>query len=392
MLARTVRDRRGIALPMALFTLLLLTSLSIALVTLAQTEPTIATNHLHGAQAHAVAESGLERALWALTHATSAGGIGGVGTAPNIDITDTPAAPYDGSVPLALGTGRFRVTVSGTGQNLRTVVSLGWSTVNGRPTSTRPLRIVATLVRLRNLARELPCALCVNAPLSVSGSRIDARGSDGSDCGAKVGVYGTSGVVIAACTDVFGAGAPASDATTRERGRDWVDSQPRFPASLTDDDLDTLKALATLRGTYVRPPSSARFDPVGVRDGLVFVDTPDGTNTLTDVNRADVAIAPGFSARVPFKGWVVVNGNVTLVPGAGAIEGLVYARNAVSAAFPGNPGVTGAIVAAHALDARPVSLVGVSVAFDCAAARGAGQVPIGWFVKPGSYCDASAGC
>jgi Tfp pilus assembly protein PilX len=59
-------DARGVALPMALVTLALLTSLMLALASLAQLEPIIALNHVQGSQARSLAESGLEYALWAL--------------------------------------------------------------------------------------------------------------------------------------------------------------------------------------------------------------------------------------------------------------------------------------------------------------------------------------
>jgi Tfp pilus assembly protein PilX len=62
-------DERGVALPMALLVLLLLTSLMIAYAMLAQTEPTIAHNQMRTAQARAQAEAGVERAVWALSTA-----------------------------------------------------------------------------------------------------------------------------------------------------------------------------------------------------------------------------------------------------------------------------------------------------------------------------------
>ncbi len=373
----TVREARGIALPMALFTLLLLTALAMAFVTLARTEPTIGNNHLHATQAHAIAESGIERALWGLTHATEEGGIGGTGAEPNIVVTDTPRAPYDGSVLLALGTGSFRVTVSGEDPNLRTVDSRGWSTLNGRATTVAPLRIVATLVRLRNLAREAPCVLCVNAPVSITDSRIDASGSDLSDCGAKVAAASGSRVDAGPRSELIGG---------------VIEDQRPFPLTFSSSDLDTLKSLAATRGTYVKPTSSDAFDLVDVPDGLVFVDTPDGSNDLSAANRARVNVGPRLATTSPFKGWLVVNGDITLVPGAGGIEGLLYAVNTLAADHAGNLEIHGVVIAAHALGGDPVGLTGLAVTFDCAAARGGGQLPRGWFIKPGSYCDVSTGC
>src|SRR5262245_44216483 len=121
-------DQRGIALPMAMLTLLALTTLSLAFVALAQTEPTIAANHLRASQAHAMAESAIERAVWALTHALEPGGIGGTGTPPNVAPATAASSPYDGSTFLAFGrTGGARVSVTGAGPAIRTVRAFGWS-------------------------------------------------------------------------------------------------------------------------------------------------------------------------------------------------------------------------------------------------------------------------
>jgi type II secretory pathway component PulK len=60
-----LRDQQGIALPMALLTLLILSTLVIAFAMLATSEPLIATNQKRVAQARAIAESGLERAMGA---------------------------------------------------------------------------------------------------------------------------------------------------------------------------------------------------------------------------------------------------------------------------------------------------------------------------------------
>src|SRR3989441_184401 len=62
-----LKDERGIALPMAMIVMAILTSLMIAFAVLATSESQIAGNQMASAQARALAESGGERALWALT-------------------------------------------------------------------------------------------------------------------------------------------------------------------------------------------------------------------------------------------------------------------------------------------------------------------------------------
>ena len=93
--SRLARDERGIALPMALLALLILATLVISFVLLATSEPLIATNQKLVAQARALAESGIERAIWALNNPTDPNGV------PNPLVGPAPA-PYDGSAPIAL--------------------------------------------------------------------------------------------------------------------------------------------------------------------------------------------------------------------------------------------------------------------------------------------------
>ena len=113
-LSRILTDQRGIALPMALMIILILSALMAAFSVLGASEPTLAANQQRVAQARAIAESGLERAIWALNKPGDASGIPGddQGNA----IGPTPA-PYDGSVfiPVSVaGTqlGGFKVWVT----------------------------------------------------------------------------------------------------------------------------------------------------------------------------------------------------------------------------------------------------------------------------------------
>ena len=203
---------------MALFTLLALTTLSLAFVALAQTEPAIAVNHLRASQAHAMAESGIERAVWALTNALEPGAIGGSGVPPNVVPATSAPPPYDGSTFLPVGrTGGVRITVTGTAPSIRTVRALGWSGPEAARRTSGGSQIVATLARLRNLAFEAPCALCVNASLAIASSVIDARGSEASNCGGKVAAWSTSDVTFdGTSTSLYGAAAPAGTPSPEE--------------------------------------------------------------------------------------------------------------------------------------------------------------------------------
>src|SRR6266849_1472290 len=125
-----LRDQRGIALPMSLLALLILSTLVISFALLATSEPLIATNQKMVAQARAVAESGLEQAIWALNNPTDPNGL------PS-PLPGTVPSPYDGSTDIAIsnssGTqiGVARVTVTpGTNLNERNVTTVGWVPTN----------------------------------------------------------------------------------------------------------------------------------------------------------------------------------------------------------------------------------------------------------------------
>src|SRR5687768_15160502 len=114
-LMRRLTDERGVALPMAMMTLLLLTTLMLAFAVLSQTEPVIAANQLRVAQARSHAESGFERAVCALAEGNASRGganalanpLPGTGA-----VAITAPAPYAGAQFLTTDIGGFLVTVS----------------------------------------------------------------------------------------------------------------------------------------------------------------------------------------------------------------------------------------------------------------------------------------
>jgi len=91
---RTIlRCQRGIALPMALMALLILSALIIAFSMLAASEPLLANNQLQIARARAVAESGLERAIWALNNPADPDGIPNPLVTPRRPTAAPPRSP-----------------------------------------------------------------------------------------------------------------------------------------------------------------------------------------------------------------------------------------------------------------------------------------------------------
>ena len=67
----------GIVLPMTLIIMCLITALTVAFLAFTSTEPAIASNQMMNAQARAIAESGVERAIWALTKGDAVPGAAG---------------------------------------------------------------------------------------------------------------------------------------------------------------------------------------------------------------------------------------------------------------------------------------------------------------------------
>src|SRR5512145_1869139 len=91
-------NERGVALPMAMMTLVLLTTLMLAFAAMSQTEPLIAGNQHRVSQARAQAESGLEHAAWALsTGNVLPGNAVPAGAIANPMPSSPAAAPFDGA-------------------------------------------------------------------------------------------------------------------------------------------------------------------------------------------------------------------------------------------------------------------------------------------------------
>jgi Tfp pilus assembly protein PilX len=130
---------KGVALPVALIVMAVLVSLIVAFLVLASTEPQIASNQKVGAQARALAETGIERALWALTKGDTTPGFSGALNPAN---TNPSAAPYNGGTFVQVSNlGQFSVTVAdGAGANEKVVTAVGWVPSNTNPMQSRRSR------------------------------------------------------------------------------------------------------------------------------------------------------------------------------------------------------------------------------------------------------------
>lgn len=395
------RNERGVALPMALMSLTLLSTLLLALASLSRTEPLIAANHLRSSQARALAESGVEYALWALSNPDHPVGL------PN-PLPIPAAAPFDGETFVALGmTGGFTVSVAsddaGDSQR-RTVRAVGWMPTNSL-TDTRPRArrtVTVDVVAVPPLAARAPCALCVRGALTLAGNvAIDGTNRDQA-CGddTKYGTFtGDTTTIAGPVVQSGGAGAGA-----QLQAASAFDAVTLSPAA-----LDALKTMAWRNGTYYGPgyPRGGTVSDQGATwsgrivfdasnplpDGVVFIDTTDGDNIGTDpaglATLAGARLEAGAFAASDgvFRGWIVVNGSVEVAAGL-HVRGLVYAVDALTyqATSPGR--IEGLAVSLNVREASRLEAVGggaLAVQFDCGHAAAPGLIPRGFRPIPGTY-------
>jgi hypothetical protein len=376
-------DARGVALPLSLLGLLVLTAVVIGVAAVAATEPTIAANHLRVAEARTAAEAGIEHAAWALGHPESPAGL------PD-PLPGAVPAPYDGSrlVPLAIA-GRavagFRVTVQpGGGPAERAVSATGFAPDDTAPGRARQ-RIQATLHRLRY--PDPPAAVTAAGALEVGGAAaIDARGD--VSCGARAGAWSGGSAAVAEPARVWGAdgNAAANEPTDLVSGAPAGELQRYAPSAA---ELAAMRAYARAHGTYYRGRvlfGGARPMP----DGLVFVDTVSGDPVGPATPDADLAAVdltgpatadPGGVAR----GWLIVAGTLR-VAGGFRMRGFVYAQRGLDIAGDGTARLVGAALSGGAVRLLAPAADPALVQYDCAEARtGGGAIPAAWTIKPGSY-------
>ena len=384
-----MRDQRGAVLPLTMMILVVLSAVLIALSGLTGQEPLIASNHVMVVQAQALAEAGLERALWALSTPESADGIPWSAKAP---------APYDGSAFLGVATesgallGGYRLTVTGEGDRQREVTVVGLVPGDVGPLGRARQDISATLIRLRFPAP--PAGLSVRGGLTIGdGVTIDAR-ADGS-CGDRAGTWSSGVTTAAAGAQIHGR---SGDTAIPNEPTDIRQDQP---VGVFDDlafsaaELLALKAVARVRGTYYQ--GAVTFDAARrIPDGVIFVDTGSGQPITDATPGGDLAtVTIGDGAAGPggvFRGWIIVNGSLSIA-GDVTLRGLTYVADRLSQT--GVARLVGATMVGHVrtatpslVDARPAG--DAAVAWSCEEGRtGGGLIPSRWMVKPGSYREVA---
>jgi hypothetical protein len=411
----SVFDQRGTALPMAMLALLILSVLVIGFSVLSSSEPTIANNQLRVAQARALAEAGVERAMWALGHALKPDGTPNPDGIPDAFVT--APAPYDKSQLITMATGGFRVTVVGAAtpgpwpagcpgaltSRERCIVSVGW-VPNDTTTAPKTHQKIAVVVSNPAFAfRDVPAALTVRGELQMGGnSTVDSRADQ--TCGKKAGTMSLGLTDLNGnATDIWGA---ADNNNTHNEATDVVQNvdpavfAPNNSFLLTDSEIDALRAYAKAHGTYYQ--GNQTFTSGSLPNGVVFVDTTDGTNITqegvtpaTDSSKfasADVhGNAPaGLNGDGIFHGWLFVNGTAT-ISGNFQMKGVVYSQNDIVYHGTGTGQVSGAMVSRNIRDTSATSIDSeasgnAKIFYNCQDAKmgGGGGVP-SWVLKGGTY-------
>ena len=385
----STRGQRGAVLPLAMLSLVVLSAVLIGLSQLTGQEPLIASNHVMIVQAQALAEAGVERALWALSTPESPDGIPWSAKA---------AAPYDGSGFIGVATelgavlGGFRLTVLGEGDRQREVTAVGLVPADLGPLGRARQDISATLIRLRFPAP--PAGLAVRGDLAIgAGVTVDAR-ADGA-CGDRAGTWSAGLTTLGAGAQIQGR---TGDTTIPNEPSDIRQQQPAGAfdeLAFSAAELQALKAVARVRGTYYQ--GAVTFDASRrIPDGVIFVDTISGrpiSDATPDADLAAVSIGDGAAGPGgSFRGWIIVNGSLSVAGGV-TLQGLTYVADRLSQT--GEARLVGAAMAGHVrstapslVDARPPG--GAALVWGCEVGRtGGGRVPQRWMVKPGSYREAA---
>jgi hypothetical protein len=413
-LHRVWTDNRGVALPMALIALTLLTTLMIAFVVLSRSEPVIANNHVRVAQARDLADAGFERAVWALNQ-------GLLDTSPpanaryiDKNLVGGAPAPYNGGF-MTIGDGsmgEFAVTVLALNSSERRITVTGWVPNHTTGATKAHRTIQAQVLHLPDLSRNTFCALCVRGDVRVWGSSL-IDGTTDPGCKTVNGVAASGQIDQGGSSQVVGGSQP----NTPTADFDQLTYGPK--------DLQQLRELAKANGTYFGPgypdgtaDSSTTYDgnltfdsSHKLKDGVVFIDTVSGSDIpanieiqkLSDFAHVNIQGNP-FCGGSPtcagggdtFRGWIVVNGSLS-ISGNMTIDGLVYVVNDLTYNGTGTGQILGLAVSQNI---RDTTLTAISsnntdydsttagnsrIKFNCANARSPGGPPLGFLLEAASY-------
>lgn len=366
-------DQRGIALPMALLALLILTVLTLAFLGLATTEPGIANNQVRTNQALALAEAGIQNAIWALNQGNNNPndpmGIPSLTAVPTR--YNSPLPHGSGGTFLAFGSGGYTITVTqvaGT-TNQAQVTATGWTpTIAGFQSKA----IVQTTVFSWNGRFNPPGAVTALGQIQFGG----AASADGttSTCGPKYGTFSLGSAT-------FGGASHASGNPTGS-----AQNQPMSaftPLSLSQSEINLLKKAAQANGTYYQ--GTVGFNPIP--NGLVFVDTVSGNPIGNPPNLSDLANVTVNGASS--TGWMIVMGSVTL-HGNISYNGFIYAADLFTYYGTGGGLISGAVQSFHVSNPVATSvdvgdLGNSKISYNCSSLVPPSGLSQGYMILPGTW-------
>lgn len=384
---------RGMALPMTMIVLTLISTLTLAFMALAASEPVIASNHMASAQARAMAESGIERALWALSMGTTSPSTTGAVSDP---LPSPVPAPYDGSQYVSVSAnGGFVVTIAnGAAANERLITAVGYVPNNVNPVAIKKIQLTAT--RMKWL--DPPCAICAGgeAPTGLT-TEIQIGGAATVRASAASGAQYCAGVMPTSATMSQGSistnGTP--DLTAPPGGTTQLANQPASAFSsfmFSDADMVMLKEIAKATGTYLQ--GSQTFDSPPP-NGLIFIDTPSGNPFTANSPSSDIIMVDVHGNwSQGWNGWLVVAGSV-YISGNVTMSGLIYAQNDVTLHGTGTGGINGAVISTNRMDATSTNIDAQTIGnapttYNCNNVRnGGGTISQRWFSKPGTFREVA---
>jgi hypothetical protein len=381
---QAVGGERGVALPLALITLVTLTALMVAFTVLANSEPTIAANQQRAAQARALADSGVQLAAWALTNSTDARGI------PALANGATAASPYDGASLITLGgTGGFTLHVSNPASSAteRAVTAVGWvPSIDGDHTNPhRKIQVILQMGVVRPL--DPPCAICVGGDSQVGGNAVvDSRSNGCGGANPPATAVQSSGITaIAGSGDVYGYGN-----STKNESTDYADGAAASAFKYSTAELAQLKSVAQANGTYYQGAISSL-----PASGVVYIDTTTGAPYTSSTSDSEAG-SLDLSSNGTFNGIIIVSGSISLA-GTRTFNGLIYSLNDIT--VTGNVTVNGALVSENRKDTSSTNIDSaatgsVVVNYNCDYVRNGGDsshrtLSTKWIVKPGTYFETA---
>ena len=399
-LTKLIRCQRGVVLPMALLTMLILSALIIAFSMMAASEPLLANNQLQVAQARAVAESGVEQAIWALNNPANPNGI------PNPLVT--PAAPFTGvtAVPVLVNgngpqMGVFTVSVTnGASSSERNIVATGWTPTNTGTGPKAKQKIQVTVFNPLFNLNPPPSALTVRGEINASGNALIDSRSDTS-CGNKAGSMSKGTTTTGGAAGIYG--ADGND--VKNQSGDMVQNEPDSTFdkyTYSNKELDAYKALAKKNGTYYQ--GAVTFNAGHqMPNGIIFVDTVSGNNI--DVNGANTTATSDFASvnmdgNAPldasgiFKGLIIVAGSLN-IHGDFHMRGMVYVQNDFTYLGTGTGQIEGAVLSQNVRDTSATSIDSntggnSTIIWNCNYAKtGGGYLPPTFTIEPGTYKEVS---